>query len=240
MKFVRNIKEAADILTNLINSLQLYSNIANSTLDEKSDFEKKLNDFEKNKYVLPKNPELLGEQLEDLISSYDNLSRTPEDRDNINNRIFGFGENDTPVKQTSQEAIEKKKVRGVLNGSINSSILANLYDNAIAFEYSDEEQLNSKIYDLEDKYERLIFGENNLLSDEILNLFSDLRSEWRKYYENLRLTINKIVEIEVEEIPLKVLIFQYYGDISNYDEIMKLNNIENPALIKGKIKILVK
>jgi hypothetical protein len=39
-------------------------------------------------------------------------------------------------------------------------------------------------------------------------------------------------------MPLKVMVYQYYGSIEEYDTIMQLNNIRNPALIEGNFDIL--
>jgi prophage DNA circulation protein len=255
IRFFRNIQDAGNHLKILVQRLRGISNVSGATSDSKASFNVLLNSFEKDAYTLPQNPEELGNRLPELINSFNDLAQTTDDRDNINNKLFGFGEDITSSTLSpssfgladglfasnntkSAEDIEKQRNRQIINGSINGLALANLYENAVLIEYQDDQELNSKIIDLENKYERLAFGSNNALDDESSNTMQSLRDEWRKFYENLRLTINKVIEIETKRTPLKVLVYQYYGNIDEFDTIMQLNNINNPALIEGKINVL--
>jgi prophage DNA circulation protein len=65
-----------------------------------------------------------------------------------------------------------------------------------------------------------------------------MRNEVRIFFEQERLIVNKILEVETNTIPATVLAFQYYGDTSTYDEILSLNQIFNPAKVSGTVKIV--
>jgi hypothetical protein len=236
--YARNIQDAGDYLRKLVEILRRIAAIANAAAAAKAIFEEFANEFNTNAYVWTRLPDVLGRELPEFINSFDNLAGTVEDRDNINDKAFGFGEDETPITFESAENIEKRRNRAIINGAVNVLFLVNLYTNAVLIDYLDEEQLDAKIADLEDKYERLIFGESNILDAPTLDSLQAVRDEWRKFYENLRLTINKVIEIETPRIPLKILVYQYYGNIDNFDIIMQLNNINNPALVEGRLKIL--
>jgi prophage DNA circulation protein len=236
--FVRNIQDAGNVLQTLVAELSLHSSVANAELTAKSAFDLLLDSYDSDKYTMPQDPPVLADRTTELITSFDSLPQTDEDIENINNKLFGFGEDVAPINVTSEEYIEKNKNRTIIYGSINGLALANLYENAVVLDYQDEIQLNNKIIDLEDKYQRLVFGDNNSLDDDTLTTLFDLRDEWRKFYENLRLSINKVTEITTKQMPLKVMVYQYYGSIEEYDTIMQLNNIRNPALIEGNFDIL--
>jgi prophage DNA circulation protein len=234
----RNISYMGDRLKLLVEELDALSDVSNTDSDAKAAFNISLDSFSEKAYLLPQNPGLLAKDLPELINSFDSLSNTLDDRDNINNKLFGFGEELTPLTLDSAEIVERDKNQKIINGSVNALALANLYENAILIEYQDDQELNAKIIELEDKYERLVFGANNSLDDDTLNDMQLLRDEWRKFYENLRLTINKIVAVKTKKMPLKTMVYQHYGNVDNFDVIMQLNNIRNPALIEGEFNIL--
>jgi len=238
IQFFRNIQDSGNQLSLFEQELKAIGDLSNASSDSKASFDVLLSTFGKQVYALPQQPNELGDQLPDLIDSFDSLSQTVDDRDNINNKLFGFGEDVTPVTLESPENIEKDRNRKIINGSVNGIVLANLYENAVLINYLDDQQLNAKIDDLEDKYERLVFGANNSLDDDSLDNMQNLRDEWRKFYERLRLTINKVIQVETKRMPLKVMVYQHYGNIDNFDVIMQLNNINNPALIEGTFNIL--
>lgn len=238
IQFFRNIQDSGNQLKLFEQELKAIGDLSNASSDAKASFDVLLGTFGKQAYILPQQPNLLGEQLPNLVDSFDSLSQTVDDRDNINNKLFGFGEDATPITLESPENVEKDRNRKIINGSVNGIALANLYENAVLLDYQDDQQLNAKIDDLEDKYERLVFGSNNSLDDESLDNMQALRDEWRKFYEQLRLTINKVIQVETKKMPLKVMVYQHYGNIDNFDIIMQLNNINNPALIEGTFSIL--
>jgi hypothetical protein len=239
INFIRNVSDAAQILSRLITTLTAISSIANSSSISKSDFNKKLSDFDGDRFVLPKQPDELASQMTDLISSFDGLSITDADRDNINNKLFGFGEETELPIGASEQIQERNRNELILNGSINALSLVNLYENAINFAYQDETQLDTKIRDLENKYQRLVFGNTNLISDDAANQLYDIRTEWRKYFENLRLTINKILLVtDVKPTTLRSFVYSYYWSDDNFDAIMSLNDFKNPARVSGDIKVL--
>jgi hypothetical protein len=238
VKLYRNIQYLGNQFKSLALELETISDVSNASSDTKATFNLLLGAFSDNAYILPQDPDLLANDLPELINSFDSLSNTLDDRDNINNKLFGFGEELTPLTLDSAEIAERDKNQKIINGSVNALALANLYENAILIEYQDDQELNAKIIELEDKYERLVFGANNSLDDDTLNDMQLLRDEWRKFYENLRLTINKIVAVKTKKMPLKTMVYQHYGSVDNFDVIMQLNNIRNPALIEGEFNIL--
>lgn len=238
ISFVRNIDNAATQLNHLYDLFSAISKTITSFGNKKDFFHNDLEEFNRNIYKLPQNSENLSESVTNLFAQFDELANTEQGRFNAGQKIFGFGETDNPIERKTTELVERDNNRKLLNGAINSLALTNMYDSAINLEYKDELDLNQMTALLENNYQRLLDNQTNFLSELLFNAINNIRDEVRLFFENLRITINKISQIETKTIPVTVLAYKYYGDIDNYQEIINLNNIANPLFISGEIRIL--
>lgn len=236
IKFKKNIPDAAIKLVNLnvaLNNFVTPPNITDNTL---SIFKTNSENTVNNRFALVQDPSSLGDSVSTLLSSFNDLALTPEQGYIINSVNYQFGKNDTYITPTTAELIERVNNRQVLNSYVNATLLINLYNNAALITYLDNLQLDNIAKDLENKYQYLLA--NNNLGDDILYQLETIRNEMRKFFNYVNVNISKVDSINIKPTPLTILLYTYYENFDNEDEILSLNNIYDPTKIEGNVKIL--
>lgn len=235
-RYKKNIPDAATKLLKLTVSLNNFGTPVNTSDNALNIFKTKSNDFVENRYTSIQSPSTLGASTADLLSSFNEVALTYGYGYKINSDNYEFGKDDVYINPTTEELKERINNRSTLNSIINALLLMNLYNNAVLVNYYDDLQLDRITADLENKYQYLLA--NNNLTDDILYQLETLRNEMRKFFDNISVNISKVSTINIKPIPLSVLLYTYYENFDNEDEILSLNDIFDPTKIEGDIKIL--
>lgn len=238
VNYAKNVLFAAERLRRYYDLLIASTKIISSFTGDRNQFVNDIKKANENVYITAQTPATLGSSTTELFSQFDDLASEENERFMANNKVFGFGEDDTQFSTTTEELIERDSNRKLLNGSINAISLTNMYDAAVNLEYTDELELNRIGDILENNYQILINSENSEVAPEALAQLNNLRTQTRIFFENLRITINKITEIRTNRMPVTILTYQYYADLDNYNDIINLNDIANPIIIEGDVRIL--
>jgi len=171
----------------------------------------------------------IGQSLQTLFNSFDIVGDTARNQYVLSTQLFDFGDDDTVIEAAEKQALNKK----TLNTAIQIDALALGFANAVRIEYSNQEELNEVIVQLDDQYEKVIT--ENLDSETRISLL-DLKTNAFKFFSQLDL--NSILTVETTTIPSTVLAYQYYKDSTRSDEIVGLNDIQNTGFIEGSTKIV--
>ena len=93
--------------------------------------------------------------------------------------------------------------------------------------------MNSEVIDiLETEYSSLV-GD---LDDDLTEAIENVRIRFREFYQSLE--VDKVITVDVNTQPATQLAFNYYGDLSKYDELVDLNSSINPVELEGSIKVV--
>jgi len=109
--------------------------------------------------------------------------------------------------------------------------------NALAdFEYATEDELNSFATEINDQLNKQLdyLQDNNV----VYNLLQRQKVVVIEQIENSRLTVSRIVTVNVVNSSLTNICYSYYQSLDLFDNIQALNNFNNPSNISGEIKIL--
>ena len=235
---VRNQSSAADRLREISATLEA---IAASvfTLDENNEsFQKDLLKFSANAYKISAEDGDIGGNLSNVISKFDGLSLDGQERFDASSKLLGFGSDDIFSTVPTREIIQRNTNLKLINGTVNALAFTNMVDAAKDITYQDENDLNATADVLADAYDFLFNSTTDQFSNQLIDYIAKVRNQSRIFFEQERLTVNKIVEIETKKIPMAVLAFNYYGNTDNYDELLSLNTNFNPAQTQGTVKIL--
>lgn len=216
---------------------QNISNTKSINQDSLNDFNNTNKIFVINKFSLAQNPTELGNSIYSFLDAYNNLSDNAQNQYNLNKDLFYFGQDDMFPNVETGEIVERKKDHLAINSQVNSILLSNMYRNATQIEFLDDVQLNVIADDLEQKYQYLTA--NNNLDEDTLVKIEDIRLQVINYFNNLLANISKVFSTNINfSIPLTVLLYGYYENFNYEDEIISLNNIFDPSVITGDIKLL--
>lgn len=238
LNFIRNIKDAAQVMQRTIDFLRDLTTISKSGLSGRDTFNKSADNFERNKYYSAKDSQLLADNSTDLFSTFDDLTIDQPTRFDFNSRAYGIGNDDDFLAPLSSSIIEENKNRKLLNGTYNLLILNNLFQTATLLDYEDELQLDAVQIQLDVNFDDLLNNEAYFLTNTLRNQITEMRNQVRQFFDEQRLIVAKVTTITTQAIPLTILTYAYYARIDEYQEIIDLNNITNPAIVSGDLRIL--
>jgi len=180
----------------------------------------------------------MGNKLPSVIASFDSLTiNNPSLRLKLNNGLFGFGSDDTSYLLETKSLVNRKENNKLLNGVINALAFVNSYDAAKNITYTNDEQIKEVETNLAANYDTLVNSATNSVSDEMASRIDEIRLNGKKFFDQERLNVSKVVTITTNEIPLNVLVYQYYGSLDNWENLLTLNSIYKPERVKDSIKI---
>lgn len=76
------------------------------------------------------------------------------------------------------------------------------------------------------------------LSSETIGELEDLRTTTQGLFNDQKLSAKQIINVQTQELPARVIAFQYYGSSDLGANIAELNNDINVSNLKGNIDIL--
>jgi prophage DNA circulation protein len=237
-KFLANVLAAAQKLKELERILSSIGGSIRGGDADKSDYESFAKKFGSNvtKFASPNGN--IGDNVTQLVGTFDIISTDGQTRFDSSNQFFGFGQDDSFLDFNTVQNNQNVNNLKIINGATNSLALTNMYDSAKNIIFTDQEQLDNTVQALNNNYDTLIDSNKVVLKEDLLDELDDIRVESNKFFNQIRLQLPRIIEIETKPIPLAVLVYQYYGNTDNYDIILDLNNIYNPSRISGTIKML--
>lgn len=235
--FPRNVLDLSDKLVSTVTSFE--ENITLFEVSEEliSEFSSQVSDFRSSVFTLANTPEVVGTQISNLMTTVNNLYNTPNDAFEVLNSFFDFGSEDhnTPINENTNERIERKRNRDLINSLVQGQALIFAYQNfgRLSIQTVDElEQLN---LDLENQYFK--FLEENVLSEDFISSLSDIRSSVNNFFNIRRNELNEVFEVEINQQPLAVLTYSYYGSTEKFSDLIDLNRDLNVSFFSGKVKL---
>lgn len=136
-----------------------------------------------------------------------------------------------PLGSQRQENLQNVNT---INIVMNISALSQMYFFAQQVTYTSDEALLEVSDRLESRFLQLV----DILNEELLDSLENLRNEWRKFVDKELLTIDRVIEIEVEETNVTTLVNDLYGDTDKYEQIIDLNQIINPSEVSGVLRVI--
>jgi prophage DNA circulation protein len=231
----RNLKNNANKLSELSslvsNPLPVPSSVDK---DQINIFKDNVNTFNQNIYSYAQNSTTMAQAIVTLLDNYNSVASTPSYAYILNSLIFNYGISDKPLNADTIYTREINQNNLTLNCNIWVIALCQMFLAATEITYSDNEQLNIVLSDLDSKYS--IIDSDNNLTEDIKSQLEDLRSRTKQFLTSLN--INYIISTQIPRMPLTVFLYNYYENFDNEQEIVRLNRILDPSIISGSIKMV--
>jgi prophage DNA circulation protein len=238
---------------NLFSLTSLYTDITNSLAianDKITDVKKTINDFNNNilKYLSGEDDIAVG--LLGLYNSLTDIGQTPTDQINLWLDTFD-NIPDNPVYQIStaprQEILSNSDV---INTGAKAMTLANLYNFTPEITFVSVDEIDGYRVQLETRYKKLTEIDTAIPSDylsitglvdpDLAYNLSLLRAQVQKYLDGLENTVGEVVTVEnAQPTNLTAFVYNYYGNLDNYNKVKELNNIKDPTQISGSLQIII-
>jgi len=189
-------------------------------------------------------PAELATQVEDLFNSINTIILTDLTQGlNTLDRFFDFNTDSlnifrgidvgNDISESLATAIVNEQV---LTRQMRITALSLAYQAVSRIEFSNLDALDAQQARLEKQYQSVIKDPN--LAADSAELLKTLRDEVEVFFQNRRLTINRVITLSIKRTPAQVLTYFLYGELTLYQEIVDLNADPDISHYTGNIKAL--
>lgn len=194
--------------------------------------------FNENKLSLINNSSELARQLVNLAISLDNLANTPQQRFNFGKSLFDFGDADVVINPVTQELIDRLANQDAVNDTVQLTGLVNCYRATPLLDFLTIDDVNDTRKILDDKYNDIVNDDGSTQTTK--NQLAVIRTDVRKFLDEESKNVFRTTDVTTTQVPATVLTYQYYGSTELLDQIIELNQIDNPVFVQGDIMLLTK
>lgn len=138
------------------------------------------------------------------------------------------------LNRVTQNKSERIINETVFTRLVRTAALAKAYQAMSEIEFNNVDELEGVHSQLEDQYNVIV--NDNTLQPETLIQIQDLRNKVEIFFTEQRLTLSKIVDVDVRTTTAQVLSFQLYNDISNVRSLIALNDDADLSFWSGRLK----
>lgn len=216
----------ADALTASVTSVTIAPGFANP-------YRAKVNEFTQAINTLIQNPVNLAASITGLIGDIADLYETPAQVYDVVRNLFEFGEDDTPIVESTAGKIERARNNAILNQGIQKSALGVAYEAAAGIEFETVDAIDGVSTQLEEQFE-----EPTVLNIPSRMALDDIRATTQAFFDEQKITARRIITVTTNRTPVRLLSYQYYGDSTLGAEISKLNKDINVSYFDGDVEVL--
>ena len=222
-------------LNNAVDKFTDNTSFFQATADEINAFSYQVQQFQGNITSLITSPQTLYDSIQTLFDTMGNIYPSVIVAVDSLQKFFTFGDSDATVTQDTVQRIERVNNRSMINDAIQSLALIDAYFNAAQIDYNTVVDVEVMADALDSQYQKLIAS--NVLNSTMKDSLTDIRTSMQEFFDQQKLTAQQVITVNTNRTSSSLLAFQYYGDSSKSLDILKLNNIVDPASIEGDIKI---
>jgi prophage DNA circulation protein len=204
------------------------------------EFTAQLLDFEKGAFTSGVD---LARGIFDLYGTAYNLIETAKYRFDFFITLFGFGDDEPTIPQTTRTRVEQANNQLLQKMITQSTALVYATAAAVETEYTTEDELNNANTTIQVQFQKIL--NDDITTQEQYTELQSQRVNFTEITKNLALDVSRIIEIPVYQTGLSTIIYQYYGvgeGADSFEElysiIVSLNGLEETGSITGTIKII--
>ena len=231
-----NFDDAVSKATDISDKVRDSVSVASAAVDTIDDFEKQIENYEDTIVDLVSDPEVMGEEVAGLVVSIRDLYPDVGDAFTSLTKLFGFGDSDTAILQTTAGRIERQRNREVLNTAVQATALSEAYLAAASLTFENTDEVDSTSEALEDQYQKIVASGE--LGDDVAEGLAELRVTVNTFFDQERDLRPQIVEVRTDLTSTRLLAFRFYGKSDRGDELARLNGFSDSSAIEGNVKVL--
>lgn len=234
--FTDNFSDAADQINDIIDAAVDSTSFLGAAADQINQFSSFIGELSASVNSLVTNPLDLATSITNLFSNIDGLFGTVENTAQAFAGLFGFGDDsEDEIMPTTAGRVERIQNRAVLNGAVNASTLGYAYVNVSQIVFENVREIEEAADDLEVQFQRVMTSGS---SNEVISAVTDMRVVVQQFFDEQKITLKQIIEVNVYTTPARVLSYQYYAESESASQILKLNNITDVSFVEGTVEIV--
>ena len=250
-KFFGNFQSAVDKVNGLISQANSATAFIGEAAQDINGFSALIGQMSANVTSLVASPLALAQSVTNLFSSVDGLYASSSATFDTFLGFFGFGDDDTPSRQDTAGRIERQKNNDVINGAVAGASLGYAYLSAVALVTTSTTSTagttttttriatTRDIAELADELdEQFSSVQAGGASQEVKDALTDLRVQVLDALDHARITASQILPVHTNPTTARLLAFDYYGDDSQGQDIVDLNQLTDVSFVVGSVEVL--
>lgn len=233
--FAGNFASAVDKVDGIIAEANNATAFIGEAADTLNEFSALIGELSANVNSLISNPSELATAVVGLFESVNGLYSSASATFDTFTGFFGFGFDDTVIRQDTAGRIEKQRNNDVLNGAVSASALGYAYLAATRTDFETTRQLDDLVAELDAQYLAVL---ENGSAQTVKDNITDMRVQVLESLEQTRINTSQIITVYTNPTTARLLAFDYYGDDSLAETIADLNNISDVSFVQGDVEIL--
>jgi hypothetical protein len=164
--------------------------------------------------------------------------------------MFDFGDDAVEIPNTTAQRVRENLNNCLIQQQMQLSALGYSYLNSAQINYSTVAEIDEVADMIETQFQKVLV--NNDFINELVELtfenididqttilaVQDLRDATQSFFDDIKLTTSRVIEVETTEMSASLLAFQYYGSTALETEIIELNPEKNVSFFSDDVKIL--
>ncbi len=234
----RNLVDSADHLLDFADRLIDLEDKLSDTVEARIKFASAASSFISNVYFIAGDVGDAGNEIANLLFLFDDTTVDPVQRFEFSSAVIGFGLDDELLEFQTDELDERRQNAKLINGLVNGLAFINICDAAKDIDYLTEDDLNLTANIMDGFYDTIVDSELVILTPDFLQRMDTIRNSIRVLFDQIRLVVLKVIEVQIPKQPLTIAVYSQYGSTDEYENIVQLNSITNPAVVEGNLKLL--
>ena len=231
---------AQDTLGGVRDGFQSAVNVVNTTADSITEYQAEIDAFTRELNQLIATPSVLASRLTGLQTSLGNLVESPQQMWDIQKALFDRLLGDTPPNATGTVLAQRQLNDAAVTTWQQATNIAEMFTALSEFDFTTS-------LDLIDAEAEMVLVFNTFMEDDSIRqqITQPLREKLDKLnatsqaYLNLQATQTpNTFTVTVTPTPLAELLYRYYGNSDNMEDIISLNNIVDVAEVSGEITLV--
>ncbi len=233
--FVDAVDKSKDLTESFVDTALRFRSVSSGSSNE---LFRLLGDADINRTLFVADSQAYGALIGDLFRAIDGTGDSGKERSDIARSFSDFGDTDPVISTTTQQLAERDRNRMLVNDTMKASSLAQVYRAAPLIDFLTVNDIEEERRELDLQYFDVI--NSDVLSDEIRNDINDLRNTVRVFLDNEAESAFNLTPFKTFTNNALVIVFNQYGDLELFDEIINVNDIKDISFIEGEINVLSK
>jgi hypothetical protein len=234
--FIGNFQDALDKANEVVDEVNDAIQVGVVIAEELDSWTAQVAEFGANVASLVAVPTALADSIFGLFDTMKGLIPTVTGTFDAFVRLFDFGDGDTSFPLTTPGREERQENRDVLNAAVRGLALGHAYEQAARLDLQNVDDVEEVAAVLEAQYQSLIAAD--ILASEVEEEITQERIVVTEFFDELRVSKPRILEVETNFTTTPLLAYQYYGSSELGETIAELNGLRDMVGVKGTVRIL--
>lgn len=224
-------KNGLDAVRAVSRQFQVALSKVNAAADQITEVQGVIDAFNRDLAGLLSTPSIMASRLTGLQTSLREVISTPQRMFDIQAGLFNsvlgldLGSND-----------EQKRNSYTVKTWVQASAFAEMCSALSDFDFVTTLDIEDAEADLKNYYDELTENDQtHVITQDLRELLDTLNANVQAYINNQAINTPNTFVVDTPPVPLQELLYRYYGNTENIDEIIALNNISDIAEVSGEI-----